>query len=292
MTRAFANLLCGALLMLAFGLESARAQLSAGPQGPEEGVIRRQTWLVPAQDRVTLMWTSVFRPPGPGPFPLAVIAHGTTVNEMQRAAYPLPEYPVITAWLIGQGYAVAVPQRPGHGRTGGTYYEDQGGCENAVYGAAGFNTGAAIAAAYEYLAEQPFILKNGGIVIGHSAGGWGALALASQNGVRLKSVIAFAPGRGGRVDGVAGKNCAPDRLIRASRQIAAATRIPSLWFYAANDSYFPPPLARQLAEAYQTSGGRAEVHMLPAVGAEGHNLINAPEGERLWGPLLEKFLKK
>jgi hypothetical protein len=58
MTRARAKLLCGLLMMLVFGVESARARNSIGPQGLEHEVIRRQTWLIPAQDRSTVMWTT------------------------------------------------------------------------------------------------------------------------------------------------------------------------------------------------------------------------------------------
>src|SRR6185436_7436672 len=111
------------------------------------------------------------------------------------------------------GYAVAVPQRPGHGKTGGTYYEDQGGCANADFRKAGLNTAASIAAAIDYLNFQPFIRKKSAAAIGQSAGAWGALALASQHYPALKAVVAFAPGRGGKVGGEAGRNCAPDRLI-------------------------------------------------------------------------------
>ena len=50
MTRVRAKLLCGLLMMLVFGGESARAQNSIGPQGPEREVIRRQSWLIPAQE--------------------------------------------------------------------------------------------------------------------------------------------------------------------------------------------------------------------------------------------------
>ncbi len=62
----------------------------------------------------------MFRPPGAGPFPLAVINHGSTQNALQRAQYRTPEYRALTEWLVAHGYAVAVPQRPGHGKTGGT----------------------------------------------------------------------------------------------------------------------------------------------------------------------------
>jgi hypothetical protein len=75
MTRNGLKLLLSLAALLFFGVESLRAQASIGPQGPDEGVIRGQSWLIPAQDRITLMRTRVFRPPGAGPFPLAVIAH-------------------------------------------------------------------------------------------------------------------------------------------------------------------------------------------------------------------------
>ena len=101
--------------------------------GSGGGVIRRQSWLIPAQDRITLMRTRVFRPPGAGPFPLAVIAHGSTQNEIRRAEFRAPQYPALTEWLVARGYAVAVPQRPGHGETGGPYHEAQGGCANADF---------------------------------------------------------------------------------------------------------------------------------------------------------------
>ena len=60
MTRGGAKLLCGLLMMPAFGAGPARAQQTPGPQGPEQSVIRRQTWLIPAQDRSTLMWKKWF----------------------------------------------------------------------------------------------------------------------------------------------------------------------------------------------------------------------------------------
>ena len=111
------------MVMLSIAGELAHPQNSPGPQGPEEGVICRQAWLIPAQDRVTLMRTSVFRPPGEGPFPLAVVSHGSVANELLRGAYKLPQYRALTEWLVARDYVVAVPQRPGHGETGGLYFE-------------------------------------------------------------------------------------------------------------------------------------------------------------------------
>jgi dienelactone hydrolase len=292
MTRARTKFLVGIILTLVIGCESAGAQKNAGPQGPEQGVIRRQTWLVPAQDRYTLMWTEVFRPQGNGPFPLAVINHGSTQNELQRGALGKPEYAVLTEWLVARGYAVAVPQRPGHGRTGGPYYEDQGGCANADYRKSGMNAAAAIMAAIDYMRVQKFIQKTGVVALGQSAGGWGTVALASQPLPSLKAVVAFSAGRGGRIDGVAGSNCAPQRLLDAAHQFGEKSHAPTLWLYAANDSYFPPELSRKIVEAYRMGGGHAEYQILPAVGADGHEFIQDRSAVALWGPLVEKFLKR
>jgi dienelactone hydrolase len=289
-SRLIAKLFFGIVVAFWITFESADAQITHGPQGPEEGAIRRQLWLIPTHDRASMMRTTLFRPPGAGPFPLVVINHGSTQNELQRAAYRLPEYTALAQWFVARGYAVAVPQRPGHGESGGLYYEDQGGCEKADYRKAGYGAAASIAAVIDYLTRQPFVRKTGAIVTGQSAGAWGGIALAARNVREVKAVIAFAPGRGGRIDGEAGKNCAPERLIAAAREFGEKARTPTLWIYAENDSYFPPALSRKVAEAFRLAGGKAEVHILPPFGADGHELIRAPEAVPVWAPVVERFL--
>ncbi len=288
MTRKGLNLLLSFAALLLFGVELARAQLSIGPQGPEDGVIRRQSWLIPAQDRITLMRTSVFRPQGAGPFPLAVIAHGSTQNEIRRAGFRQPQYTALTEWLVARGYAVAVPLRPGHGETGGPYYEAQGGCANADFAKAGQSAASGIEAAIDFLARQAFVRKTGAVALGHSAGGWGALALSTHALRPLAGVVAFAPGLGGRIDDAAGKNCAPDRLIAAAKTYGEKARVPALWLTAENDSYFPPALSKRMVDAFRAGGGRVTYELLPAVGSDGHELMLAPAAA--WASFLERFL--
>ena len=80
MPRTFRKLPSALLTMVAVGWESAHAQKTAGPQGLAAGVIRGRRWLIPAQDKNTLMCTKVARPPGDGPFSLAVISHSTAAR--------------------------------------------------------------------------------------------------------------------------------------------------------------------------------------------------------------------
>jgi pimeloyl-ACP methyl ester carboxylesterase len=129
-------------------------------------------------------------------------------------------------------------------------------------------------------------------VVGQSAGGWGALALASLNPDAVKAVINFAGGRGGHSYDRPNNNCAPDRLVEAARGFGRTAHIPTLWIYARNDSYFPPSLSRRMADAFRRAGGSAEYRLLPPVGAEGHQLIESNAAVALWSPLIETFLSR
>jgi pimeloyl-ACP methyl ester carboxylesterase len=81
-------------------------------------------------------------------------------------------------------------------------------------------------------------------------------------------------------------------LIAAARQFGSSARVPTLWIYAENDSYFAPSLARRMAEAWRVGGGRVELALLPAFGLEGHELAQANEGTIVWGPVVSQFLAK
>src|SRR6267154_2950498 len=154
--------------------QSATAQPRFGAQGAEAEPGRIQQWLVPSPDGDTTAHALLFRPPGDGPFRLALIAHASTQNVLRRAQMPQPEYRALAAWLVARGFAVLVPERPGHGATGGRYLEDQGDCDGADYSHAGRATAEAIAAAMDFMRGQSFVWQDGVVILGHSAGAWGA----------------------------------------------------------------------------------------------------------------------
>jgi dienelactone hydrolase len=296
MRRAASRTFCVGLMLLVILPTALAAQpvselgpTTPGPQGPEDGAARRQLWLIPIPGEQLLMRATLMRPPGDGPFPLVVINHGSVESADMRAKFPMPDYPVISQWFLDRGYAVALPQRPGHGETAGPYFEDQGFCEDPDYGQAGLRTADSIEAAIDYLTAQPFVRKADVIVVGQSAGGWGAIALASRNPPSVKAVINFAGGRGGRSNNVPNANCSPGQLIAAARVFGESARIPTLWFYSESDDYFGPALSQHLYDAFRDAGGRAEFHMLPPF-AHGHLLINSGDAFVLWAPILEKFL--
>ncbi len=262
------------------------AEYVAGPVGGAAG--REQSWLVPSTVPGLLMRARVFRPTGTGPFPLAVVAHGSDQEAGVRARMGMPDFPALTDWLLARGYAVVLVQRPGHGATGGPYLEDQGSCSGADYVGAGRRTAASLEAAIAYFAGQSFIEGSSVVLLGNSAGGWGAIAAGADGVSGLTRIVNFAGGRGGHNRGRAGENCAADRLVDAAASFGAASRTPTLWLYAQNDSYFPPVLSRRMYEAFSSAGGAGTYVLLPSVGAEGHELVGS---RATWEAALGDFLR-
>jgi dienelactone hydrolase len=267
------------------------AQVTFGSSGDEGEPFRRQEWRVPSPDSDIAAHALLFRPAGAGPFRLAVIAHASTQNGLRRAQMPQPEYRALAALLVARGFAVLVPERLGHGATGGRYVEDQGGCDEADYARSGRATADEISFALEFLRKQDFIRKDAAIVIGHSAGGWGALALSNADPKAVAAIIAFAPGRGGHANDEPNRICAPHTLLAAAAEFGKAARIPVTWLVAANDTYFAPKFSQGLADTFRSHGGKVNFRALPAVGSEGHWMIETEAGVTAAASELDRVLK-
>ncbi len=260
-----------------------------GPQGAEGEPNREQQWLVPTPVADRPAHAVLFRPSGEGPFRLALIAHATTQNVLRRAQMPQPAYRALAGFLVARGFAVLVPERLGHGATGGDYLEDQGGCDEADYARSGRATADEIRKALDYMRSQPFVRREGAVIVGHSAGGWGALALAG--GEAIASIVVFAPGRGGHANDFENRICAPHTLLTAATAFGKDARVPVTWLVAANDTYFSPEFSRKLADAFRSGGGKVDFHPLPAFGSEGHWLPETESGVKLAAGDLDRALK-
>ena len=118
--------LCFALVVLAVLIpRNVSAQAALGAQGAEGEPNRLQQWLVPTPDSATPAHAVLFRPPGDGPFPLALIAHASTQNVLRRAQMPQPEYRAVVgpfggSRLCGAGAGTARAWRHGRKISGGS----------------------------------------------------------------------------------------------------------------------------------------------------------------------------
>jgi dienelactone hydrolase len=271
--------------------QAAMPQPLIGPQGAEGAPDRAQSWLIPSPDPNRPAPATLFRPAGDGPFRLALIAPAAMENAPHRAQMPQPDYHALVSFLTARGFAVLVPERLGHGATGGRSLEDQDGCDMADDARSARATAAEIALAHEFMRAQSFVQKEEAVIIGDSAGGWGALALAHESPNIVAAIIAFTPGRSGRANDAPGQACAPEMLIAAAAEFGKTARVPVTWLVAANDTYFSPELSRRLAEAFRKGGGKVAFRVLAASGREGHWVATTEAGVQLAGSELDRALK-
>ena len=264
---------------------------------PGSQTIQEEVWAIP----LTLPTIAyVVHPLGEGPFPLVVMNHGVSLDQRERSFFPLVEFRAAAMWFAKRGYMVVAPA----GGYGGAalddpeqgiyslFYSKIGGCDNPNFRDPGFAAALMDKWIIDYMTGQKLIVPDEVVVVGQSAGGWGALALSSQNLPAVRAIIAFAAGRGGHLDGKPNNNCAPDKLVAATAELGRTARTPTLWIYTENDTFFGPALSRRMHDAYTGAGGNAEYHLLPAFGSDGHFLIDSPESIPLWAPLVGPFLDK
>ncbi len=269
------------------------SSIPLGPFGPEGPRMREQLWLVPSGDPALPLRATVFRPEDPiagssQQRTLVVINHGT--DEATRQAVSMPVFYWLSRWFVERGYVVVVPQRRGHGATGGELAESIGTCETADHYSSGQIAADDIAATVDYMTQQPFIAPRNVIVVGISTGGWAALALASRNLPSVGAIVNFAGGRGGHAYGRPNAVCNYDGLREAVHRFGQTARQPNIWFYSENDSYFGPELAAALANEWREAGGRVEARIFPPFNTDGHTIADDRASWDLWGDDLDGFL--
>ena len=247
------------------------------------------------------MFAYLVRPVGDGPFPLVIMNHGVSLNMADRSFFPMVEFRDAAKWFARRGYLVVAPVGTGYGAAAidiperglyGPFFSKIGKCDHPNFPDAGLAVAQVDRWIIDYLTAEKRIIPKDIIVVGQSAGGWASIALSSVNPPEVKAIITFAAGRGGRVDGKPNNNCAPDKLVEATGNFGRTSRIPMLWIYIENDTFFGPALSKRMHSAYTWAGGIAEYHLMPPFDGEGHFFIDSPDAIPQWSPLVSQFLDK
>ncbi len=236
---------------------------------------------VPAgSDDVTLE-TTVFQPNGAGPFPLIVINHGK--DRGRPSLQPRDRFYHMASVFVKRGYAVMVPMRQGFSKSGGRYRDR--GCDMT---ANGYTQAEDIRATLAYARQQPWIDGGRMIVAGQSYGGLAAIALGTEALPGVRGLINFAGGLRDDSDRCAWRS----QLVSAFAEYGARAKVPSLWMYGENDSLFGPELAGPMHAAYVEAGGRGRLVEFPAFKRDAHGMLASRDGEKVWLPDAERFLRE
>jgi hypothetical protein len=80
-------------------------------------------------------------------------------------------------------------------------------------------------------------------------------------------------------------------LVRAFGEYGGHNKIPSLWLYGVNDSLFGPDLVTRMHDAFVHAGGQARLYAYGAFKRDSHGLLASRDGEKIWEPETDRFLR-
>lgn len=249
--------------------------LSQAQQGlPHEQVIRIAK---PDAPQIELE-TTLYKPVGEGPFPLVLLNHGKSKGNPKLQLRYRPQSAI--AYFLQRGYVVMMPMRQGFANSGGKFSYSK--CEP---GANGLDQAQDIKTALDYASSQPYIDKNNILLVGQSHGGLSTLAAGTLNYPGVKGLINFA-------GGLREISCSTweNTLVKAATVYGKSVKVPSLWFYGDNDSYFPPPLWHAMYEGYRNGGSATRLVAFGNFGSDAHSLFGSRKGEAIWQPEVSAFL--
>jgi dienelactone hydrolase len=228
----------------------------------------------------TELETTLYVPEGAGPFPVAVINHGKANGDPRFQARYRPL--IAVRFFLERGYAVVVPMRQGFSKSTGSYIG--GGCNVESNGR---EQASDVEAVLNYVTAQPWADKTRIVVAGQSHGGWTTLAFGTLGYPGVKGLIDFA-------GGLRQEQCVSwqQGLIGAAGAYGKEVRVPSLWFYGDNDSYFPPFAWKGMHESYVTHGAKARLVAFGTFGGDSHSMFGSPAGAPIWQPEVTSFLRE
>ena len=231
---------------------------------------------------------TVFKPGGDGPFPLVIMNHGRATAD-RRAQQGRQRFEPLARYLVSKGFVVLVPTRVGYGDTYGDFDpEDHGGCNVMRVEPVASAASDQVLATLQFARTLPYVNASRWVAMGQSVGGFTTVAVAARNPPGLVGAINFAGGSGGDPQHRPGQPCTPMQIERLWRSTAGAAKVAMLWLYWENDKYWGADIPRRWHQAFTEGGGKAELHLLPAIGADGHAGLSIDMNT--WVPLVETYL--
>jgi dienelactone hydrolase len=222
--------------------------------------------------RVFNLEATIYRPADEGIHPAAIMNHGRNGKNPAVNQDESQGYVALNTELAVNGYVSMMLVRRGYGNSQGPDSELK---ETAVD--SGLEAAKDIQGGVEYLRRQPYVVKDKIMIIGHSQGGWAALAAAS---VAMDGVLGTVNVGGGANYASMGNGMitpeVQEHWIWACGALGASAVVPTLWIYSENDRNHPPVYVRRMFAAYQSAGGKATLAIMPPYDDDGHRIAGEP----------------
>jgi dienelactone hydrolase len=231
----------------------------------------------------------IFKPDGAGPFPLAVINHGSTGGGRDPAVAKQTWFAADLAdFLNERGWMVVFPQRRGRGKSDGLY--DEGFSENRKLGYAcdaeislrGADRALSdIDAAIAALRRRPDVAPAPVLIGGQSRGGALAVAYAGLHPAQISGVINF-------VGGWLGEACSSASAVnQALFERGAHYGGPTIWLYGQGDTFYSMAHSRSNFAAFEKAGGQGSFFEFSGAPNPGHLVFRDSD---LWSGPIGKYL--
>jgi dienelactone hydrolase len=233
--------------------------------------------------------TVVFKPPGPGPFPLAVFNHGAAARqstlELVKQTWVSLE---VADFLTKRGWLVAFPQRRGRGKSDGFCDEELGRnggnkllCNTDTAQSDTDRALTDIDAAIAVLRRRPDVAPGPVLIGGHSRGGVLSVAYAGMHPEQTRGVINF-------VGGWISDRCAVSEEINQTLFVRGARYDrPTIWLYGQGDHFYSMDHSRKNFAVFENGGGHGKFFEFDMPHDVGHNVIHYPD---LWASPVGEYL--
>ena len=230
-----------------------------------------------------------FKPDGAGPYPLAIVNHGSTGDGKNPAVAKLTFVDTAVAhFLVDRGYITVFPQRRGRGTSDGLY--DEGFNEDRTKGYS-CDTRTSLAGAERAITDIGHIVtalhsrsdisSDPILLSGVSRGGILSMAYAGHYPSQVSGVINF-------VGGWMAEGCPNSTDINDALFIQAA-KFPhkTLSLYGENDPFYSIAHTKERFQTFEAKGGQGTYVVFDVPGGNGHALSAA---HRLWAPVADAYL--
>ncbi|TDY49949.1 dienelactone hydrolase [Paraburkholderia rhizosphaerae] len=224
--------------------------------------------------------TTIYKPDGPGPFPLVVFNHGKIHGDPRSQARSDPVS--FAREFVRRGYVVVAPNRQGFAQSGGTYVQD--GCNVERNG---LSQAADVASTVDFMAKQSYVDAQHIVIAGTSHGGLATIAYGADAASGVRGLINFSGGL--RQDACTDWQ---GNLTRAFGTYGEQARVPSLWLYGDNDSIWSPELVSQMYAAYDAHAANSKMVDFGMYKNDAHRLVGDRDGVHIWWPSVERFLAR